>query len=94
MPYLLVRHRVNNYNAWKPVFDKHSHAREDAGSKGGYVFRDTADPQNILILLEWDDLQKAREFVESNNLHETMEQAGVVEKPEVVFLEATDKPEV
>jgi heme-degrading monooxygenase HmoA len=94
MPYLLVRHKVKDYAAWKPVFDQHSHAREDSGSKGGYVFRDTADPQNVLILLEWDDIQKAREFVESSNLNEVMEQAGVADKPDVFFLETIDRPKV
>jgi heme-degrading monooxygenase HmoA len=94
MPYVLVRHRVKDYTAWKPFFDQHSHAREDAGSKGGYVFRDTADPQNVLILLEWDDMAKARQFIESVNLQEVMEQSGVAGKPEVFFLEMTEKAEV
>src|SRR5215208_5266109 len=37
MPYLLVRHRVENYETWKPVFDEHGATRGENGSKGGYL---------------------------------------------------------
>jgi hypothetical protein len=35
MPYLLVRHKVEDYERWKPVFDHdHGATREQWGSKG------------------------------------------------------------
>ncbi len=44
MPYILVRHKVEDYAKWKPVFDEHGAARKAIGSKGGYLFRNIDDP--------------------------------------------------
>ena len=92
MPWVLVRHKVNDYGKWKPVFDEHAAEREPAGCKGGYVLRSIEDPREVIILLEWDNLQRARDFVSSDNLRKAMEKSGVTEKPDVFFLELVDEP--
>lgn len=65
MPYILIRHKVKNYARWKPVFDEHGATREENGSWGGHLFRNADDPNEIVILLEWDSLERARKFVKS-----------------------------
>ena len=87
MPYLLVRHAVEDYAAWKDVFDEHAAAREEAGSLGGRLFRSSDDAEDVVTLMEWESAERAREFAESDDLRETMERAGVVGEPEVAFLE-------
>ena len=77
MPALLIRHHVADYPAWKAVFDEHETTRQANGSQGGRLFRDAADPQEVLLLLEWDDLERARLFVDSDDLQEAMTRAGV-----------------
>jgi hypothetical protein len=53
MPYLLVRHKVEDYERWKPVFDHdHGATREQSGSKGGRILRNADDPNELVILLE------------------------------------------
>jgi hypothetical protein len=53
MPYLLVRHKVEDYERWKPVFDHdHGATREQWGSKGGWILRNAEDPDELVILLE------------------------------------------
>ena len=86
MPYLLVRHKVEDYERWKPVFDEHGDVREENGSKGGRLFRNPDNPRATLILLEWDDLAKGRTFAESQDLRETMLRAGGAEPPDIYFL--------
>jgi len=44
MTYLLVRHKVEDYAKWKPVFDEHGAARKAGGSKGARVFRFIDNP--------------------------------------------------
>ncbi len=39
------------------------------------------------MLLEAEDLQKARAFVDSADLREVMDKAGVLDKPDVYFLQ-------
>ena len=91
MPYLLVRHKVADYAQWKPIFDQHAATRKASGSKGGHLFRNANDPNELLILFQWDDLDKARQFTQSNDLREVMQKAGVVDQPDVYFLEAIEE---
>ncbi len=87
MAHLLVRNTVEDYDKWKLSFDKHSAMRKTAGSTGGRLFHSADNPNDVLVLLEWDDVKKAREFAGSAQLREAMEEAGVVGQPEVRFLE-------
>ena len=86
MPYLLVRHKVDDYARWRPIYDEHGATRKASGSAGGRVFRSATDPNEVVILLEWDDLEKARQFAQSEDLRQTMQRGGVVTQPDVYFL--------
>ena len=91
MLYLLVRHKVEDYAKWKPIFDDHSSTRKASGSQGGRLFRSAANPNELVILFEWDDLKKAQQFAQDPGLRETMERAGVVDRPDVYSLEEIEK---
>ena len=94
MPYLLVRHTVEEYDRWKPVFDEHAPMRKDAGSKGGYIFRSADNPNEVVAIMEMEDLDRARQFVASDDLRQAMQKAGVTGPPEIRFLELADRPSV
>jgi hypothetical protein len=89
MPYLLLRHKVTDYEQWKSVFDAHCVTRQANGSRGGQLFRNASDPNELVVLLEWDVLEKARQFadgkiVESWRLFDQMgmmQQLGVIPAP-------------
>jgi len=44
-----------------------------------------------VILFEWDDLKKAQQFAQSQDLRETMQRAGVSDQPDVYFLEEVER---
>ena len=88
MAHILVRHKVRDYTAYKPRSDDHA----TSCSKGGFVFRNADDSNQILVLLRWDDLEKAQEFTQSDELREKMQEAGVVDRTNVHFLDKDDKP--
>jgi heme-degrading monooxygenase HmoA len=90
MPYMIVRHKVEDYERWKPVFDEHASVREQSGSQGGRLFRNADDPNETLILWTWDNLDNARAFAQSQDLRETMRRAGVIEPPDIFFLEEVE----
>jgi hypothetical protein len=73
MPYMLIRHKVADYEKWKPAFDAHAPTRQAGSSKGGQLFRTIEDPNHLLILLEVEDLGKAQQFAQSDDLRETMQ---------------------
>lgn len=91
MAYILVRHKVADFATWKPVFDGHAATREAQGSKGGRLLRNADDPNELVILFEWDDLEQARQFAQSDDLRQTMQRAGVADRPDVYFLEEVEQ---
>jgi heme-degrading monooxygenase HmoA len=90
MAFVLLRGKVQDYARWKPTFDEHGATRKAAGSKGARVFRSADNPNEVIILMEWDQLKNARQFTQSEDLKKTMEKAGVVGKPDVYFLEEVE----
>ena len=93
MPYMLVRHKVEDYERWKPGFEEHGATRKESGSKGVRLFRNADDPNETVILLEWDDLENARQFAQSEDLRETMQRVGVADQPDIFFLEEVETVE-
>ena len=94
MPYLLSQISVEDYERWKPVFDENRATRQATGSKGGFVLRNADDANQITVLLEWDDLDKARAYADSDDLREAMQRAGVIVTgtPTAYFLDEVDRP--
>jgi uncharacterized protein (DUF1330 family) len=92
MPYILIRHKVEDYSKWKPVFDEHGATRKASGSKGGYLLRNIDDANEVVIFMEMDDLEKARQLVQSEDLRQAMERSGVADQPDIYFLDLDDRP--
>ncbi len=92
MPFVLVRHNIENWAAWKTVFDEHGATREAKGCKGGQVFRNADDPKEVTILLSWDGTDRARAFAKSTDLKRVMKRAGVIGTPEVSILDEAGRP--
>jgi len=83
---MIIHHRVQNYENWRPVYDAHEPARISAGLTKGRVFRSADDPQDILILFDMADRQKAEAFAASEDLKTAMQRSGVQGKPDVQFV--------
>ena len=65
--------------------------RKDAGSKGGQVLRIADDPQEVVVILEWENLQNAEAFASSTDLRTAIEKAGVVDQSDVLFLKDAER---
>jgi heme-degrading monooxygenase HmoA len=92
MPTVIIRHKVADYGVWRPVFDEQGMLRRANGCQDGQIFRSADDPSEVVILLEWDDLERARLFVDSDDLREAMSRAGVTDRPDIWFLENVERP--
>ena len=91
MTFVLVIHRVQDYAKWKPVYDEDSATRRVQGSKGASVMRNTKDPNHLVVISEWENLEKAKNFAESEDLKKSMVKAGVAGRPAVFYLEEIEK---
>jgi heme-degrading monooxygenase HmoA len=86
MLHALIRQKVKDFDEWKKIFDADDKQRKSAGSMGGHVFRSMDDPNEAFVLIEYNDLDKAKKFFQSDELKQTMKMAGVVGKPDMYML--------
>ncbi|MEI6110641.1 MAG: antibiotic biosynthesis monooxygenase [Cyanobium sp. ELA712] len=86
MPHVLILHRVDDYTAWKAVFDGAADLRRRAGERRYEVLRDPRDPNLIVHFSAWTSLEAARRFFESPELVRIRAEAGV-HAPEFHYLE-------
>ena len=88
---IVLRHKVRDFASWKQQYDEHANARAAAGLINDRVLQIVDDPNDVVVIFEYQDLQKAREFTSSPDLKAAMEAAGVVEEPTIfIAQEATD----
>ena len=93
MTYVLTIQKVEDYDKWKQVFDEHGKVRKKKGSKGAMIYRDSNDPKQLVIIIEWENLETAKNFSLSEDLKTTMKKAGVKGLPELHYLEEIGKTE-
>jgi hypothetical protein len=84
--YMLVRHKVRDFSEWKGGYDAHLPKRVEAGLTEKYFLRGDYDPNEVILLFEAQDLTRAKAFAESADLRETMQKLGVLDKPDIYFL--------
>ena len=84
--FLLVRHKVRDFLEWKRGYDAHLPKRAEAGLTEKHLLQDANDPNQVVLLLEAKDLSRAKAFAESADLRETMQKVGVLDKPDIYFL--------
>ncbi len=85
--HMLVRHKVSDFAKWKPVYDEHASARQNAGLRELHLLRNTENPYEVILLFSVEDPEKAKAFAASDDLRQAMQKAGVSDKPDVYFLE-------
>lgn len=87
MLYMLCKHKVADFTKWHRVFEAHAEAQRKAGLYLLHLFRDVADPKNIVLLFRADELNKARAFAEAPDARESAQNSSVIGLPEILFLD-------
>lgn len=66
MPHVITRRRLDagDFDAWMVRFAAGAEARRAAGCRGVRRFRSADDPQEIVVIFDWDTHENARRFVE------------------------------
>ena len=86
MQYVLIIHEVENYEAWKQVFDRAESIRKEAGERSYQVLKYDNEPNKIVHFSAWTSTTDARAFFESPALVKIREEAGV-KAPEFIYLD-------
>jgi quinol monooxygenase YgiN len=91
MSYVTVRIRFEDFAAWKAAFEAASPLRKSYGSMGVRIFRNVDKADEVVILGEYEDLEKARQLFQSQDFREAIKRAGVSGPPEVSYLNQVDQ---
>lgn len=83
---VLVHHQVADYNNWRSVFDAALDFRHNGGECSCRIFRKAGNPNDLTLLFEWENIDRAMHYMTSDELREKMRQAGVVGVPEIQYL--------
>lgn len=84
---MFVRHKVSDYRTWKPDYDGLGSVRKQKGVTAASVHRDPNDPNTIIVMHQFKDLDAATGFASSEELKSAMAKAGVTSPPEIWFSE-------
>jgi len=88
MVYINLRLNVADYDKWRLGFDANESSRKAAGSTGANQFyRDVGNPNNVTLVLEWDEAEKAQAFLNDPRTKASMDEAGVTGRPMVVAVQ-------
>lgn len=81
---LIARQKVADYENWKAVYDGVWPLCERYEMTGRNVYRDVEDPDTVVVVMEFDDADKANAFARCQELKATRKEAGAVgEFPEM-----------
>jgi hypothetical protein len=94
MAYGFYRFSLEDFDRWKAAFDADGVNRGRASSKGGFIFRNRANPNEVIVLLEYADAAQMEAFSRSPELRAAMGHAGMIGPPDVAFLELVARPDV
>lgn len=85
MAHVLIIHEVENYPAWKQVFDNAWGIRKEAGELSYQVLKYENEPNKIVHFSIWTSHEAAKRFFESPKLVQIRIEAGV-KTPDFIYL--------
>jgi heme-degrading monooxygenase HmoA len=88
---MYVRHKVADFDKWKIVFEEVEPFRKQSGSSGAHIFRNNANPNDVLVVTDWDNREQGMRFGQSSELKKALERAGVIGAPEISFARSEER---
>ncbi len=87
---VIMFHPVEDYDAWRVVYDEGDDLRQKNGIVGHAVNQELGKPNEVIIYDQANDLASLRAFVDSAELRGAMQRAGVTSPPEIHFVQSVD----
>jgi quinol monooxygenase YgiN len=88
---VLVRHRVDDFDAWRKMYDGFAPIQAEHGVRAHQVLRSIENPNDVIVTHAFDSGEAAREFFAMPELKETMSSAGVnADSVEISYFEEVE----
>ena len=81
----IVNYEVKDFNIWKKAFASNSEVRKSAGIKAT-PYKEIENPNKVYIVGEAPSKELLEEMFSNPRFVQLMQTAGVITKPNVVFL--------
>ena len=78
--------KVKDYDKWEPTIMEDIPLLKANGAKSASILRDLDDPNRVIVTAEWENIENAKKFAESDELRARMQEGGVTGKPEIYFV--------
>jgi len=88
---LFVRHQVDDFSVWVKGYDAYSEEQKRAGIFHKAVYQSLDDPNDVTVIHDFHDANKAKDFVSSPKLKDQMTKLGVKGQPEIWITTTTEK---
>ena len=90
---IVVKHRVTNFNTFKPGFEELARVfAGETGASGHQLHCDVSDPNNVTVTMRGvANPVRARELFASPEFQEKMGAIGVCSAPDITFLSRVDE---
>lgn len=88
---VMIRQKVKDWDAWKKVFDSHKQTRIDAGLSDRVIAHSVGDNHNVTLVFSINDMEKAKAFMNSQDLKDKMKEAGAEGAPDTYFYKVVQR---
>ena len=88
---IIVKRNLKDYDSWKEMVSTGNEMRKEKGSKGISVYRSAKDPNEVYLVLDWDDQKSYLDFFNPPDVQKALAQTGttdIIEVSESFHLEA------
>jgi hypothetical protein len=92
MTYLLIKNQVRDFAQWEAEYNTHEEKRREASLEDQLILRNSENPNEIFLLFKVGNIEKAQQFIQSDELKQAMEKAGTVGEPVMYFLDEAKVP--
>ena len=90
MPTMIVKLKVADFERWKSEYDQLEMLRREHGWTAHEIYRDSAEPNTVVIVNHMPDLGRAKAYLESDAVRSGVQRAGVQGPPEVWYLDEAE----
>ena len=94
MPILHIQHPVPNFEGWKRAFESDPMDRKGSGVRRYHIHRSVADPNFVMIDLEFDTLPEAERLLERLRQLWAGPGGAVMRNPEAWIVETIESKSV
>jgi hypothetical protein len=83
MPTAFIRHRVQDYERWRRVYDEFTQANPSGVTVEPAVYRSVEDPNELLVIHRFGSPDEVKPWLDDKGRRQAMIAAGVIGTPRV-----------